>query len=101
MKNHSFINNSAGMRCKKFISIILTLTLVFSVFSIRNTMLKTAIQPLFLRTSGSLSSAKQNGARNWVADIVVTIFCAVGLFAVTAVHFTVPRCGIPPTNTAV
>lgn len=34
MKNHSFINNSAGMRCKKFISLILTLTLVFSVFSI-------------------------------------------------------------------
>lgn len=34
MKNHSFINNSAGMRCKKFISLTLALTLVFSVFSI-------------------------------------------------------------------
>lgn len=47
MKNHSFINNSAGMRCKKFISLILTLTLVFSVFSIMPLSASAAIGDVF------------------------------------------------------
>lgn len=47
MKNHSFINNSAGMRCKKFISLTLALTLVFSVFSITPLSVSAAIGDTF------------------------------------------------------
>lgn len=47
MKNHSFINNSAGMRCKKFISLTLALTLVFSVFSIMPLSASAAVGDVF------------------------------------------------------